>query len=163
MEQWKQIKGYDNYECSTEGRIRNKKTGRILKTQVNHNGYKTLTLYQNKSAKNERVHRIVAGTFIDGKHYGKDVNHIDGNKLNNRVDNLEWCTRKDNVRHSMDIGIKPLNNFGNETNKIRIVETGVVYDSINDCARDINGFTGTICACLNGRQDTHRGYHFERV
>lgn len=163
MEQWKQIKGYDNYECSTEGRIRNKKTGRILKEQVNCNGYKTLTLYQNKYAKNERVHRIVASTFIYGKYYGKDVNHIDGNKLNNRVDNLEWCTRKDNVRHSMDIGVKAMNNFGKECVRVRLIETGEIYNSINECARSTGLDISGIRQCLNGRMRSYKWLHFERL
>lgn len=99
-EQWKLIANYDNYEVSNKGRIRNTKTGRILKSVVSNSGYKLVSLCKNGKIKTHTVHRIEMETFKpidDMKH--REINHIDWDKLNNNIDNLEWCTKSTNILH----------------------------------------------------------------
>ena len=105
MEIWKQIKGYEKlYEISNYGNIRslkrNNTNGRQLSKNFGARGYYQVTLSKNNVRKTARIHRLVAETFIPNVEKKEIVNHIDGNKLNNNVDNLEWCTEKENVNHA---------------------------------------------------------------
>lgn len=91
-----------NYEVSAEGHIRNRNTGRILKEFVGKDGYLRVQF----AGKTRTVHRVVATAYVPAD-VGKDfVNHKDGNKQNNHVDNLEWVTRRENMQHAYDHGLK---------------------------------------------------------
>ena len=107
------------------------------------------------------VHRLVAETFLKTSNNPKaiEVNHIDGCKTNNHYSNLEWTTTHQNVQHAWRIGLKTPSNM----RRIRILETGEIFESISDCARAVNGIQGNISLCLSGKRDTHRGFHFEYV
>ena len=94
---WKDIANYDNYEVSSFGRVRNKKTGRILK-QANMGGYYGVGLSKIKT-KTFQVHRLVAENFIENLENKAHVNHKDKNSLNNHLSNLEWNTPKENNIH----------------------------------------------------------------
>lgn len=97
---WKSIS--DNYEASDDGHIRRKKTKHILHEFVGKDGY----LRTQFDGKSRTVHRVIANAFID-KINGKDfVNHKDGNKKNNQVENLEWCTRSENMYHAYSHNLK---------------------------------------------------------
>ena len=97
-EEWKAIPGFPNYFCSKNGLIKNKR-GLPLKTYLN-NGYELVALTLEGKQKHYRIHRLVAQTWIgdapEGKH---QVNHKDGVKTNNCVDNLEWCSPSENMTH----------------------------------------------------------------
>lgn len=102
-EVWANIKGYDDYQVSNQGRICSYKNNKrkILKGWIQNTGYLTISLNNKKYS----VHRLVAETFIH-KEKGKDyVNHIDGNKTNNNVSNLEWCTNAENIQHAFRSGL----------------------------------------------------------
>lgn len=103
MERWLSVRDHPNYEVSNHGQIRNKRTNKILKPQLNREGgYLRVAL----NGTRYYVHRLVADAFFDGEHGKIDVNHIDGNRVNNDLTNLEWCTRKENVRHAYINGLK---------------------------------------------------------
>lgn len=103
MEKWITIREHPNYEVSNRGNVRNKRNGYILKPQLNRkDGYHRVSL----NGKRYYVHRLVADAFFDGEHQEMDVNHIDGNRLNNDLTNLEWCTRKENIKHAYINGLK---------------------------------------------------------
>ena len=100
-ERWLPVKGYEGlYEVSNKGRVRNRRK-RILKQYPD--GYKLLylkvCLYEYGEVKNKRVHRLVAEAFIPNPEFKAEVNHEDVNPKNNKVDNLEWCTRQENEAH----------------------------------------------------------------
>ena len=108
MEQWKPIEGTDGkYEVSNLGRVRtNGKRPGMLKLTKQKSGYRyAMIQLSNGKQKNCRVHRLVAEHFLPNPDNMKEVNHKDGNKDNNRADNLEWCTRSHNVKHSFDTGL----------------------------------------------------------
>ena len=159
MEEWRQIQKHPNYDASSEGRIRNRKTGRILKTRINDRGYESVCLHDRGEQTSTRVHRLIAETFIDENCEGLDVNHIDGNKTNNHIDNLEFCTRKENVQHAFKNGL----NHGTRKKPVRIIETGEEFDSVNECAIAIGADRTQVVQCLHGRCGTCRGYHFEFI
>ena len=97
-ERWKDIEGY-NYEVSSKGLIRNKRTKAIKKTFINDRGYVIVSLYKDKRLKTFRVHRLVAQAFLPNKNNLPEVNHKSEIKTDNRVENLEWMTRKENLAY----------------------------------------------------------------
>lgn len=114
---WKDIKGYEGlYQISSFGRVRSVdrmvwggndfylKKGEIKKLQINTGGYWVTMLYKNNNFKTVRIHREVAKSFIDNPLNKPFVNHIDSNRLNSNVENLEWCTQKENMLHASSSG-----------------------------------------------------------
>ena len=98
LNKWKEIQGFEGlYKISNEGKIYSNKINAIMKTYINNNGYECVQLTKNKKRKHFLVHRLVAGAFCSGYQDNLVVNHIDGNRLNNRSSNLEWCTTKENI------------------------------------------------------------------
>ena len=156
QEQWLQSRDMPEYEVSNLGRIRNSKTKRVLKTHVNERGYETVTITNNNKHHNIKVHRMVANTFYEGDHNNLDVNHIDGNKLNNHIDNLEYCTRSENIRHAFTNGFK---NSDHKKQRVKIIETGEIFDSLTECARYLGCDKSAVSGCINGRSKTCGGYH----
>lgn len=99
---WKEIQGFEGlYAVSNRGRVKNLKTGKVLKYVIDNMGYAFVTLYKaNSKPKNIKVHKLVVKTFIPNPDNLPQINHIDENKWNNNVSNLEWCTASQNQRHS---------------------------------------------------------------
>lgn len=113
METWKDVDGYEGiYEISNLGRLRSyyAKNGRLVNTsklikgKLDKDGYREVALSKNGKVKYTRIHRLVAEAFIDGD-ISLEINHKDGDKLNNTVDNLEWVTTKENIQHAHKTGL----------------------------------------------------------
>ena len=120
MEIWKDVVGYEGlYQVSNLGRVKsvdrykdNHGTKQLVKekiktTRKDKQGYLLLDLYKNNKKKTVRVHRLVAMAFIPNPQNKETVNHIDGNKENNTVENLEWATQKEQNEHIYATGLKP--------------------------------------------------------
>lgn len=161
MEIWKRGKKFNDYEMSTEGKVRNAKTGRILKTTINKRGYEEVSLRKDNRQHTQRVHNLIADTFIDGDHTGLDVRHKNDDRSDNRASNLEYCTRSETVRRGHDRGnVKaPRPN----PTRVRVVETGEIYDSLRECASSLGISLTGVCKCVNGAAYTCGGFHFEKV
>ena len=86
MTEWKEVKGFSDYEVSSNGEIRNKQTKQLIAPQTNKNGYSVLKVYREHKPFTKMVHRLVAVAFMGESDL--EVNHIDGNKANNKVSNL---------------------------------------------------------------------------
>ena len=106
MESWKKIDNYDNYMISNLGNIKNIKRNKLLSPSKNTWGYLGVLLHKNGDKKRYQMHRLVANAFIPNLENKKEVNHKDGNKLNNHVDNLEWVTRSENMIHAYQMGLE---------------------------------------------------------
>lgn len=116
---WKDVIGYEGlYEVSNFGRIKSKervvnnsKGKRIVKSKIlspfiSNSGYYAIVLHKTRPVfKLNYIHRLVANAFLPNKNNLEQINHIDGNKLNNNVFNLEWCSRSDNIKHAIKIGL----------------------------------------------------------
>lgn len=107
QEEWRPVDSYSGYFISNLGRVKSLKNGNetILSSWVNEDGYLCVNLWKDGKRKYFRVHRLVATAFIDNQHNLPEVNHKDGNKANNFVENLEWVTRSQNVQHAFDTGL----------------------------------------------------------
>lgn len=160
MEEWRPCKESRIYEASSNGQIRNRRTGRILKTQITSHGYETVQLNYDGDAHTHRVHRLVANAFYDEYDEKLDVNHIDGNKLNNNIENLEICTRQNNIRHAFRTGLK---NSNHRKCQVRVIETDEIFDSITECANYLGVDKSSVACCLRGKSKTCKRYHLEKV
>lgn len=110
QEIWKDVVGYEGlYKISNLGNIisarRNYNKGCKYLTPFENDGYDRVTLVVNYKRKNYLVHRLVAEAFIPNVEQKEVVNHIDGNKKNNTVDNLEWVTKQENTFHAINTGV----------------------------------------------------------
>lgn len=94
---WKDIKGYPGYQISNMGRIWSIKSNNYLSPWKNNSGYRVINIQAaNGKRKGELIHRLVALAFVENPDKKPEVNHIDRNKENNRMDNLEWVTKSEN-------------------------------------------------------------------
>lgn len=157
-EEWRDVPGYDGlYQVSNKGRIKSfqRQATRFIKQGINSRGYNTVFLHKNGKGKSYSVHRLVATAFLStdtNKHF---VNHIDGNKQNNCIKNLEWCTAKENCLHAHEILMK-------NVRCVLCVETGVKYSSACSAARALSCDRRTIQKiCMGkGRSRTCGGFHW---
>lgn len=163
---WRETEEAPGYAVTSDGRVKRIKTDNVLSPSMNNSGYLTVNVGPKYDRRGLGVHRLVARAFVDGYEPGLDVNHKNGIKTDNRAENLEWCSRSRNIRHSFDIGLsKPhrSDNAGSPPIRVRIVETGECYNSLAECARAIGGSVSCISQCVSGKQKTYMKKHFEAV
>jgi|SaaInlStandDraft_6_1057023.scaffolds.fasta_scaffold131786_1 hypothetical protein len=100
------IVGYENqYAITDNGQIWSYKTNKFLKPTLSTSGYPAVNLHKDGTRQKGSIHRLVAQAYINNPESKLEVNHIDGDKLNNAISNLEWCTRKENVSHAHKMGL----------------------------------------------------------
>ena len=154
-EQRKPIAGFEEYTVSNLGYVvstKHTKTERHLYGFKTSGGYSRLTL----NGKYASLHRLVATAFLPNPEGKREVNHIDGNKQNNRVDNLEWATSSENKKHYY----RTLNGKHPKAKPILCVETGVIYKSGHEAARQ-NGVTQpAISWAIQDASRTVKKYHW---
>jgi hypothetical protein len=155
----KPIVGFDNYVVSNKGIVINTETNEIKAQFLDTKGYPYVTLCKNGKLKSIKVHRLVAMAFIDNTENKPEINHINGIKTDNRVENLEWCTPKENSVHKTEVlgkgNIRP----------VRCVETGIIYRSGLYASKLCKTSSGAISNSCNdkSRQKTAGGYHWEHI
>lgn len=128
-EKWKKVKGYP-YKVSSYGKVKRTKSGpgtfsgRILKQNINNSGYLYVNLCKDGKIKKFMVHRLVACCFIGQCPKNKEVNHKDGDKLNNKIWNLEYLNAKENTRHAIRLGL--MNNKGENSYNAKLTKKDVL-------------------------------------
>ena len=182
MEIWKNIKGYDGiYKISNYGRVKNIKIyghyhirnnkiykdytyihkykqfrqNKVLKFISNTYGYLFVNLYKNNKSKMHTIHNLVAQHFIPNINNKEQINHIDGDKKNNHVSNLEWCTNSENIKHAYDNNLmnsdhirKPIKIIKDDFNK--------TFNSITDGSKYLNCTVANLCTGV--KKGKYKGY-----
>lgn len=173
---WKDIVGYEGkYMISNMGNVKSlnyKRSNKekILKPFKNKDGYLIVGLCINGKKTNFQIHRLVAEIFIPNPNNLPQVNHKDENKLNNSVDNLEWCSVSYNI------------NYGNRNDKAKeklyetiatkiypnckqvyCIELNIIFQSISEASKSLCIDSKNISACCNGKRKTAGGYHWKYV
>lgn len=149
---WYSIPGYEGlYEINKHGRIRSlrkKYFHKELSVRIDRAGYLTVRLNKKGKCSTQYIHRLLALTFIPNKENKKFVNHIDGNKLHNRIENLEWVTHSENVTHAYKKGLLKISPLSMR----RVVDTcsGKEFDSIKEAAINLSINYSTCRNMLNG-------------
>ena len=162
MHQWRDL--LDDYLISESGVIVNKKTKRVLKQQTNQKGYKFLMLRFNGKTITRQVHRFVYEAFVGEILPSNEINHIDGNKVNNHYTNLQQISHRDNIIHAVENGLIK-SGFANNRSK-PVVQLDLygryvaVHGSINLAAKNIGKHQSLISLCANGHRKSAYGYIF---
>jgi hypothetical protein len=168
---WKSIIGYEGfYEISSYGNVKSLKrqinrvngrplnlTERILLAKKDGHGYRKVQLWRDDKHLSIRVHRIVAKHFLENTNNLNEVNHIDGNKVNNNFKNLEWCTPEHNQLEAKRLGLK-------KCSKVNMIKNGVTintYESISSACKENNIDKSGIYRCLKGLYKQNRGFSWE--
>lgn len=161
----KDVKGYEGiYSCDKDGNIyslpkKTRKGTRVVKPFLSkNNGYLQVDLCKNGETKRFSVHRIIALSFLENKNNKEQVNHINGNKLDNCVVNLEWNTRSENQMHAVNTGLRSAKGIKNSSSKLT---ESMVRDIKNrkerttDLAKEFNVSLSTISGIRNNKTWTH--------
>ncbi|MFZ8934053.1 MAG: NUMOD4 domain-containing protein [Bacteriovoracaceae bacterium] len=162
MEIWKDVVGYEGfYKVSNLGRVKSINRfdvngryweSKIIKFTLDKRGYPRLTLNKNGCRSVFRVHRLVAIAFIDNPMKKPQVNHIDENKLNNCVDNLEWCTKIENIRHGTAKRVNQISLSGDFINN---------FPSLSEVKRVLGFHPSNISKVCNGLRNNANGFKWE--
>lgn len=189
-ETFKPVKGYEDlYEISNYGKIKSlnkewkvlnykskeytsvKMKSKILKTSISHCGYEQIVLSKNGKATLKLVHRLVTEAFIPNPENLPCVNHKNGNKSDNYVENLEWCTYSYNEKHAFKIGLSRSylkGKYGKEHNLAKSIEQYDLqgnfiktWDCISDAARELKIDNGRITKCCQHRKYCHSAGGFK--
>jgi hypothetical protein len=167
---WKTIEEFPIYEVSNLGRIKNTISQKILCNNIK-SGYHHVCLINSNYRKNCKLHRVIAMAFIPNPENKSDVNHKDKNKLNNKLSNLEWMTRKENCLHKCENLIyksnknKPLLRIDKDTNKIMekyySIESAGTWVYNNNFTKTIHNGRNALGNCVNGLSKSAYGFKWE--
>jgi hypothetical protein len=167
MEKWLPAKGFENtHEVSTLGRIRGYKRKIIITPHPDQRGYLRYSINHTTV----KIHRLIAQTFIPNPENLPEVNHINGDKQDNRVENLEWVTKSENMKHAYEMGVWKDNKSPVwEQRKKKIAcysKTGEFineFESIQEAARKTNSSAPNIHHALNGKIKTHNSFIWKYI
>lgn len=180
MEQWNKIENFPGYEISSLGRIKSlpgkpQRTGvtkktRILRGWLMNNGYRAVVLFAKNRKTQFYIHRLVASAFILNPEKKPFVNHKNGIRDDNRLENLEWCTQSENMIHSYKILGQTKSMLG-KTGKLNPFSISIIqiknginiaeFPGISEAARITKISSGTICECCKGKRKTAGGYQWK--
>ncbi|ANY28833.1 HNH endonuclease [Lactococcus phage 4R15L] len=162
VETFVKIEGFENYEVSNLGKIRNIKSGKILKPILRRDGYLTHNLYGHNKQKHLLLHRILATAFIDNPEEKPCVNHIDENKLNNDLSNLEWCTVRENLVHGTRMK-RIAEKLSQKVIQLDLNDNVLnEFESMNQAERETRVALSSISSCCNGRTKSGGGFKWKR-
>lgn len=157
------IKGFENYAVDNQGNVfsfpkKTRKGIRVLKYNIVNHGYAMVDLCKDGRVKRFLVHRLIAETLLPNPNNKPQVNHKNGNKLDNRIENLEWNTRSENQKHAIEIGLRSAKGEKNSQSKLtrqEVLDIRKSKDKGSLLAKKYNISHPTICDIRKGRSWTH--------
>lgn len=160
---YKKIPGFPKYLACSEGYVINIKNGFILRGNKKRTGYREICIKDKDGRPHSLlIHRIIAKCFCDYHGDNEEVNHIDGDKDNNRAANLEWVDHNENLRHAYETGLRE-----QDVSAKSVIATNMntgeqmTFSSIYKAARFFNISQGNICMCCKGLRPYANGYYWE--
>jgi hypothetical protein len=157
MEIFKDVPNYEGiYQISNFGNCISLRYNRKLVASTDKNGYNTFLFSVKKNKKTFKSHRLVAISFIDNPNNLPCVNHIDGNKQNNCINNLEWCTHKENTKHAFDTGLIK----EKKSRKILDIKSKVLYNNYKEVCKIFNIKKSTLISKLNGTLKNNTNFKY---
>ena len=170
-EEWRSVAGYEGfYQVSNLGRVKRIKMARgaglnkILKPYLGNNHYFSVRLCKDGKPCNMRIHRLVAQAFIPNPENKAEIDHIDGNKLNNRVENLKWCSHCENVNNPITrhkVGhLGKTGRVSHKSKPIICIELNRLYWGSYEAARETRICQPTISGAVSGRYKMAGGFHW---
>lgn len=164
MERYIVLQGfYDCYAVSNMGNVKNLRTGKVLNPSIRPDGYKSVLLSRDGKKMSIRVHQLVAQYFLEKEDDKTDINHENGIKHDNRAENLEWCTKKENMQHAHDNGLMTFK-YANKDILVYDYETSehlFTFQSVKQCVKFLGLNPSPIYRVLKGRNNHHHGYSFK--
>lgn len=175
---FKKIKGFKYYYVSKCGKIFSSCTYNGKKPQIrklqNRNGYNSIKLYINNISRYYQVHRLVALAFIPNPENKPYINHKNGIKYDNKIENLEWCTNSENQLHAFKCGLQKVNKTGlgkfgklnGNSKKVKQLDLDdnliKVWDSMSDIKRELNIGVSCISSCCSEKKKHVKGFKWEK-
>ncbi len=164
IDEWKPIKDFCGYYINRNGEINSTNAFKgtkeiILKCSVSNKGYKIVNLMNCGKVYSRTIHKLLAQAFIPNPDNLSCINHKDGNKLNNSLDNLEWCNAKYNTNYGTGIERRSIS----QGKKVRCIETGIIYDSIAEAERATGIPHSSIGLVCRGKYSQTHNTHWEYV
>ena len=155
----KDIIGYEGiYAADESGQIWSYRRKKFLNPFSNASSYPQVALYLNGKKKTYFVHRLIAETFLDNPDNKPHVHHIDGNRLNASLSNLQWVTQEENNNDEIHKA-----RCNTRSRKVLCVETNTIYNSLTEAAKTNNCSVGNICHCCQIESRTIAGYHWKYI
>ena len=167
--EWKPIKGFDGYFINELGEVKSTRTykgtkEKILKSHKNQQGYLVYTLMRFGKPYLKPLHRLLMENFKSNPNNLPCINHIDGNILNNSLDNLEWCTYGHNEKEAYRLGLKEPRIKSKEVVQLnKDYEILAFWNSANEAGKRLNYSVGNIVECCNCKRKTAYGYIWRYV
>jgi hypothetical protein len=161
MTNWVDIVGFEGfYQISDEGEVKSLRNNLILKTSDDNKGYPAIRLSINGKLTRKRLHRIVAEHFIPNPAKKPEVNHIDGDKHNNNINNLEWVTHLENIRHAHVTGLTT--NMASKAIQMLDKDGTLIREfySLHEAERDTGAEPSNIVKVCKGKRKTTNGYYW---
>lgn len=160
-EKYKEIIGHENYFIYNTGKVFSMKTNKFLTSTPDNKGYYKVTI----DKKSYSIHRLVAKYFVPNPYNKNQVNHIDGNKNNNKYTNLEWCTGSENMKHAFENGLNEISEERKEKSKKKIIQIDLktnkqikIFDSADDVEKELGIHHGNIAGVCKGRRKSAGGF-----
>lgn len=170
MEIWKDISGYDGkYQISNLSRIKSLISGneKILSTYLNYSGYERCSLGWGKNKKSHSIHRLVAIAFIPNPENKPCVNHINRNRSDNSIENLEWVTHKENAEHAISFVDTYIKSRANHYNSKRVIQKDLngnnlkTWGSVIEASISLGISKSSISDCARGKVKAVKNYVFQ--